>query len=172
MAHKHRERSEGDTPRMVCACGYSAPLGTEEAFAHLRTCLAARASAGEPEPMEFGSERMKPGDLAFAEEALSRAGSTEGGAGALAHFIASKFPPLGSVEKVYAVELTEPEINAVYAIVGFYRGQVIAQQAMAGRSGLVDAAGALIRAWWGHYGPTLEGLDQKLKQFDDGKPAA
>ncbi len=64
-----------------------------------------------------------------------------------------QLPELGDETKLYPVQLTEPEINAIHAAVAF-----------------VDAA---CKGWkigeqfWTHYGPTLSTLSDQLAIFDD-----
>lgn len=61
-------------------------------------------------------------------------------------------PPVGSTNKLYNVDLTEAEINTIHSALGFIRAAC-------------GAAG--INNYWKHYGPTLEGLSDKLEKFDD-----
>lgn len=62
-------------------------------------------------------------------------------------------PPLGDPGKLYPVSLTEPEVNSIYAAVGFMREAC---------KGL-----AFLKPFWEHYGPTLELLSARLTVFDD-----
>lgn len=64
-------------------------------------------------------------------------------------------PPVGDPAKRYPVELTEPEINTIYALFSF-----------------VKAACSLphleyLQRFWEHYGPTAEALSGRLTVFDD-----
>lgn len=68
-------------------------------------------------------------------------------------------PSLGDERKRYSIELTEPEVNALYAVIAF------AQSACAEVGGRSPA----LRKWWNHYGPTLTALDQRLLEFDDSQ---
>ena len=72
-------------------------------------------------------------------------------------------PPIGDVRKTYAVELTEPEINMIHAVLGFCDGQ-IRTLAHFPQNDFTQ----YVRLWWSHYGPTLWALSARLRQFDDG----
>lgn len=63
--------------------------------------------------------------------------------------------PLGDPNKMYSVQLTEPEINSIYAATAFVESEC---------SHLVRLAGGppLIAVWWNHYGPTLDSLSKRL----------
>lgn len=67
-------------------------------------------------------------------------------------------PGLGDDAKTYSTTLTEPEINAIYAVVAF-------AQASCGE--LSKAAGGVPHLWWEHYGPVLTKLSERLEVFDD-----
>lgn len=67
-------------------------------------------------------------------------------------------PDLGDPEKRYTVELTEPEINTLYAAIAFINGCRIPTPKG-------EWAEQFIR-WHDHYGPTLGVIDTKLDQFD------
>lgn len=69
------------------------------------------------------------------------------------HMNAMPLPPLGDAAKQYHVDLTEPEINAIHAAAAFIES---------------CCAAAGMTNYWEHYGPTLEGLSQRLAVFDDG----
>lgn len=61
-------------------------------------------------------------------------------------------PSLGDASKVYQITLTEPEINAIHAALGFIRSA---------------CAAAGLKRFWGHYGGTIEELSERLRVFDD-----
>lgn len=63
-----------------------------------------------------------------------------------------EYPSIGDPAKRYAVELTEPEINAIHAAFGFIKG-----------ASEWDG----LKRYWEHYGPTLEALSDRLGEFDD-----
>lgn len=67
------------------------------------------------------------------------------------------YPDLGDARKIYAVTLTEPEINALFAATGFMRGACNNLRKPPGFPGL-----------WRHYGATLDEIDRKLGVFEDG----
>jgi hypothetical protein len=67
------------------------------------------------------------------------------------------FPTLGDSAKLYAVQLTEPEINAIHAGTAFIKAVC------------ADWPGELSARYWKHYGPTLEALSGRLAIFDDGE---
>jgi hypothetical protein len=69
------------------------------------------------------------------------------------------FPTLGDPAKVYPVELTEPEINAIHAGAAFIRAVC------------ADWPDELAARYWKHYGPTLQGLSERLAVFDDCETA-
>lgn len=73
--------------------------------------------------------------------------------------ISRKLPDLGDASKTFIVELTEPEINALYGVLAFVRGAV----AEIPKDGLI---GTYVHSWYDHYRNVLEKLDDKLKQFD------
>jgi|ERR1700679_3438338 len=66
-------------------------------------------------------------------------------------------PPLGDARKRYKVELTEPEINALFSAIEFVRSNCAAVASMAKAP----------MKYWEHYGQTLLEIDQRLQQFDD-----
>ncbi len=69
------------------------------------------------------------------------------------------FPTLGDPAKLYPVELTEPEINAIHAGMGFIRAVC------------ADWPDELAARYWKHYGPTLQGLSDRLAHLDGLDPA-
>lgn len=73
----------------------------------------------------------------------------------------AKYPPLGDVTKTYQVVLTEPEINTVFAVHGFFMG-------MKAMHDNFPSAALVGRGWVQHYFETLEQLSKKLEVFDDG----
>jgi hypothetical protein len=68
-----------------------------------------------------------------------------------------KFPPLGTESKTFPATLTEPQINAIHAAVGFLRAEMAE----------LEKASGMEVSWWQHYGPTLERLSEDLGVFDD-----
>jgi hypothetical protein len=66
-------------------------------------------------------------------------------------------PPIGDDAKTYPVVLTEPEINTIHAACGFIRAACAAS----------FGAPKKLSKFWKHYGPTLEALSERLKEFDD-----
>jgi hypothetical protein len=70
-----------------------------------------------------------------------------------------KFPSLGNSAKLYTVTLTEPEINCIYALTAFVAGAC-----------MNAPEGLGLRRYWEHYGPTAQGLSDKLTRFDDSGP--
>ena len=68
-----------------------------------------------------------------------------------AHMNNLPLPPLGDATKNYTVTLSEPEINAIHASAGFFRAVCLARG---------------LSKFWGHYSSTLEGLSEKLVQFE------
>lgn len=62
-------------------------------------------------------------------------------------------PALGDPGKLYPVSLTEPEINAIGAAVGFMR------EACKGFP--------ILKPFWQHYGDTLETLSERLALIED-----
>ncbi len=64
-------------------------------------------------------------------------------------------PGLGDPAKVFLVNLTEPEINSLYALVAF---------AEAAANGPLSIP--ILKEWWAHYGPTVKQLEENLKEFD------
>lgn len=70
------------------------------------------------------------------------------------------FPTLGDSRKRYPVELTEPEINAIHAGAAFIKAVC------------ADWPDELAARYWKHYGPTLQGLSERLAIFDDGPESA
>ena len=73
------------------------------------------------------------------------------------------FPSLGDARKTYAVDLTEPEINAIHGVLGYCDDQIRMLATLP-----PNAFTAHARAWWNHYGPALLGLSARLQRFDDG----
>ena len=69
-----------------------------------------------------------------------------------------KMPELGDPSKVFYVELTEPEINCLYALIAFIGGCRLP-------NGLGPFADYVNR-WHEHYGPTMKSLDEKLSKYD------
>ena len=65
------------------------------------------------------------------------------------------FPTLGDKARTFAVELTEPEINAIHAAVAFVG------------AACKDWPTGLGARYWSHYGPTLDHLSERLAIFDD-----
>ena len=57
------------------------------------------------------------------------------------------FPTLGNKNTKYDVKLTEPEVHAIHAAMGFVRSA---------------CREAPFPKFWNHYGPTLEALSQRL----------
>jgi hypothetical protein len=162
---RHRERSKPELDA-ECACGHKGELGSEEYNDHVRTCpkAAGTAYANLAETaIAAGGRPVKPG-IAKVLGHL-RGGELNDAGDALVVMM----PRLGDPAKVYTVQLTEPEINSLYAAIGWLRGQTRATEMMVA-SGMpgADAAARLLVSWWNNYGPTLEALDEKLKQFDDG----
>ena len=70
---------------------------------------------------------------------------------------AGKFAPMGDSRKVYAVELTEPEINGIYAFVAFVKHACVIEP---------------FTKFWSHYGETMQGLSDRLAEFDDAPAQA
>ena len=68
---------------------------------------------------------------------------------------------LGDARKSFMVEMTEPEINAVYAAVAFVESECAMLVKLAG--------GGLESRFWQHYGPTLTALSDRLSRDFDGK---
>ena len=66
-------------------------------------------------------------------------------------------PSLGDPAKVFTVVLTEPEINAIHAALGYCRSNCLQFTTLE----------PSILKWWNHYGPTLEGLSDRLALLDD-----
>lgn len=70
-----------------------------------------------------------------------------------------QMPPLGDESSTWSVVMTEPEINAAHAAVGFLRAACHA------------APIPICAAWWDHYGPTLEALSDRLAAQTEGHDA-
>lgn len=84
---------------------------------------------------------------------------------ALEHLNKLPMPPLGDRANLYAVKLTEPEINSIYAAVAFVRSEAETLEQLAG--------GAAKMGFWAHYGPTLNGLSDRLSaEFDSTAPGS
>jgi hypothetical protein len=60
--------------------------------------------------------------------------------------------PLGDPKRLFAVELTEPEINGIYAFVAFVKSACVVEPFM---------------RFWEHYGSTMQRLSDRLTVFDD-----
>jgi hypothetical protein len=74
---------------------------------------------------------------------------------------AQPLPDLGDPRTFFRVEMSEPEINAIYAAVAFVESECAA---------LVKLAGGDIESrFWRHYGPTLNALSARLSRDFDGK---
>jgi len=82
----------------------------------------------------------------------------------VANPITLPLPPLGDSRKTYVVELTEPEINAIYGAYGFISSQVAVSEKMR----LPENFKRVIDQWWSTRGAALKALCSKLQQFDDG----
>lgn len=70
-----------------------------------------------------------------------------------------QWPEMGEESKVFMVELTEPEINALYGVIAFCRSAVASVPEY---SPLAE----YIRSWYEHYKTAIESVDRKLKEFD------
>lgn len=73
----------------------------------------------------------------------------------------SSFPSLGDKSKVYTVEVTEPQINALGGLQGFIQG--IATEVSRNPTWPMS----FVSSWIKHYLPTLEGLGDRLNQLDE-----
>lgn len=77
-------------------------------------------------------------------------------------------PALGNPAKKYPFILSEPEINVIHEVTGFFTGM---RQVMS----LIppsDPNGKTTKVWLDRCFSTLNGLSQSLAQFDDGDAPA
>jgi hypothetical protein len=65
------------------------------------------------------------------------------------HLNAMPLPELGDEKKLRTIVVSEPEINAIYAVTSFVRSACL---------------NAGLNAFWNHYGPTLETLLRLLEK--------
>ena len=68
-------------------------------------------------------------------------------------------PSLGDESLTWSIAATEPEINAIHAVVAF------------AEAACQTAPIPLCAAWWAHYGPTLEALSARLADQTEGPNA-